>query len=734
MKQSQMHTLFVTCPKGLQYALEKELCQLGVESPKPTPSGVSCTADARVVYNTLLWSRIANRVVLQLTAQKVSSADELYELASSVDWGEHFSVEDTFAVDFFCSSSWVKNSTICAHRIKDAIVDQFRQKTGIRPSISKDKPAIRISAHLSKGAVTIGIDLSGDSLHKRGYRSATGRAPMKENLAAGILILSGWPKSFESGASFVDPMCGSGTLLIEAAQMLCDKAPGLEREYWGFSAWKQHDQRLWSALCEEARSRYAQGLDGLSTRIVGFDSDSRVVSRAWENIREAGFEDLIHVEKRALDDFTLFEKMHAGLVLTNPPYGERLGEIEELSTLYRDLGRCFEQQLQGWRAGVFTGNADLGKKLGWRSYKQYQLFNGAIESQLILVELQPENRFKSEWRSPDEQIRDPSYWQVAHEERAQMLRNRLLKNLKNMGKWAKKSGVSCYRLYDADMPEFALAIDIYGDEHAQNWLHIQEYAAPKSVDEKASMERLREALYVIRDCLGVPEERMFLKRREVQKGRAQYEKASAEESATFCIYENGIRLKVNLSDYLDTGLFLDHRPIRRWMKAQAKGKRVLNLFSYTGAVTLSAAMGGAKSTTSVDMSRTYLNWAKDNLCENKLDVSKHELIQSDCVEWLKSVETTMPYDIIFLDPPSFSNSKRMQGVLDIQRDHVSLLMEGRRLLAEDGVLVFSNNLRKFKLDPALDASFEIENISPKTIDKDFERNTKIHHCWLLKRR
>jgi len=732
MKQTDIYSIFVTCPKGLHYVLERELESLGAAIIKATPAGVDVEADKISLYRILLWSRVSNRVIIQLTKGKVSSAEDVYDIAASVDWQSHFSEEKTFSVDFIGTNEVINNSIFGALKVKDAIVDQFRENTGVRPSVSKTEPDMRVSARLQKGRLSIGLDLSGESLHKRGYRTATGRAPLKENLAAGLLALAGWPDQYAEDAGFIDPMCGSGTLLIEAAMFACNKAPGLDRQVWGFDAWCHHDLETWLTIKDAAAEAFSSGKLSFRGRIIGFDQDSSVVSRAWDNIKQAGFDDLIHVEKRELSELTLFDKIQPGLLLSNPPYGERLGEVKELESLYALFGQQFENHLIGWRAGIFTGNVDLGRKVAWRSYKQYKLYNGAIDSQLLLFQLNQENRFKEAWQAPSQKIHDPGYWKVTNSERAEMFKNRLAKNLRTVGKWAKKQQISCYRLYDADMPEFAIAVDVYLDDSMEKWLHVQEYAAPKSIDEMTSMERLREALAVLPESLSVPPENIVLKRRAIQKGVAQYEKNDSLGSY-LKIQENEVRLLVNLTDYLDTGLFLDHRAIRRWVGENLKGKRFLNLFCYTATVTANAAMGGATESLSLDMSRTYLNWAKDNFSANGLDLSKHKLSQQDCVEWLAKSPVDKLYDVIFLDPPSFSNSKRMEGVLDIQRDHASLIDGAMKHLEEDGQLIFSNNLRKFKIDEAeLSGRYAIEDISAKTIDKDFERNQKIHQCWLIK--
>ena len=740
-QQSEQFPVFVTCPKGLQYVLENELKGLGVNRTKATPSGVSAELDKLTIYRVLLWSRIANRVILELGSKKIEQADDVYDLAKSIDWSAHFRDDNTFVVEFLGTNKVINHTSFGGLRVKDAVVDQFREKSGVRPSVNKDQPDIRLSAHLYRDKLTLGLDLSGESMHRRGYRQQTGLAPLKENLAAGLLMLAGWHQRFEASSSFLDPMCGSGTLLIEATMIALNKAPLLDRTSWGFDAWLQHDQRAWSAIKQAALDIYEQGKQLYKGRIVGFDADAKVVQRAWENIRRAGLESYIHVEKQTLESFVLFEKMATGLVLTNPPYGARLGEVESLKMLYQLLGQHFERYLLNWQAGIFTGNDTLGRSVGWRSFKQYKLLNGAIESQLLLFDLKPENRFKEAWQTPEQKLHDPGYWRVFHADRAQMFHNRLLKNMRTLGKWATKSKLDCYRLYDADMPEFSLAIDVYTEYTSRAvWLHVQEYAAPKSVDKDASLERLREALAVLVDFgdsqFSLKAEHIVLKRREMQKGSKQYERQNSSGDV-FVVQERDARFFVNLKDYLDTGLFLDHRPMRQWVHEQARDKRFLNLFCYTASVTVHAALGGASSSLSIDMSNTYLAWAKDNFELNGLDLTRHKLVQQDCLEWLKDASAgsaqngQAKFDLIFLDPPSFSNSKRMQGVLDIQRDHVGLIDSAMSLLTGTGQLVFSNNLRKFKLDEDLSTRYQIKNVTQRSIDKDFERHAGIHQCWLI---
>lgn len=303
--------------------------------------------------------------------------------------------------------------------------------------------------------------------------------------------------------------------------------------------------------------------------------------------------------------------------------------------------------------------------------------------------------------------------------------NRLKKNIGKIGKWAKKEELDCYRIYDADLPEYNVAIDVYLDH-----IVIQEYAAPKNIPEEKAKRRLTDIIRATIQVTGVQANKVVLKVREKQKGRNQYQKLG-QVSERMEVNEYGAKLIVNLYDYLDTGLFLDHKITRRRLGEMAKGKDFLNLFAYTGSATVHAALGGASSTTTVDMSNTYLQWAKDNMALNGCVGRQHKFEQADCLQWLENASTQ--YDLIFIDPPTFSNSKRMEDSFDVQRDHIKLMKNLKRLLREQGTIVFSNNKRHFKMD--MDAMAEIgldaKNISSQTLPLDFERNKQIHNCWVV---
>jgi len=710
---------FATCPKGIEPLLADELRQLGAEMVKETRAGVAFEGVLAIGYRACLWSRLASRILLPLTNFPAPTPEELYAGVKTIAWKEHLAAEGTLAVDFTTSQSAITHSHYGALKVKDAIVDQLRDEFGVRPSIDTAQPDIRVNVYLLRDQATVSLDLSGESLHRRGYRTQTVQAPLKENLAAAILLRANWPAIAKQGGMLVDLMCGSGTLPIEAAMIAADIAPGLAREYFGFTRWKQHDNAVWTGLLDEAHQRRETGLAHLPP-IHGYDHDPLAIRAARDNIKRAGLGNLIVAQQRELSDCTP-EQSPTGLVVANPPYGERLGPSSELPALYTELGTQFKKCFPGWRAAVFTGNPELGKVMGLRAGRMHTLYNGAIECKLLHFEITPENVVVE---------RAPKPFEIRPGSSAEMFANRLRKDLQHFGRWARRQEIFAWRLYDADLHEYNLAIDVY--ESDKRYVHVQEYEAPDTISPDKARQRLQHALGVIPLVLEIPREQMFFKVRKRQKGGAQYEKL--DQTGEFHeVREGPCRLLVNFTDYLDTGLFLDHRDTRTMLGQLAGGKRFLNLFGYTGTATVHAALGGAVSTTTVDMSYTYLDWAQRNFELNKLAGNKHELVQADVLVWLKE-NRQRRYGLIFLDPPTFSRSKRMEDTLDVQRDHAALIADTAALLEPGGVLIFSTNLRRFKLDRDALAGLHVEDITRKTIPRDFERDPKIHQCFRITRK
>ncbi|MBP6058215.1 MAG: bifunctional 23S rRNA (guanine(2069)-N(7))-methyltransferase RlmK/23S rRNA (guanine(2445)-N(2))-methyltransferase RlmL [Nitrosomonas sp.] len=728
------YQLFATTPKAMEGILANEIQALGGKNVQQKMAGVAFQGDLAMAYTACLWLRTASRVLLLLSSFEVKSQQDLYDGIQCIDWSEHLNTNDSLAVSFSSKNNPAINNThFGALKVKDAIVDQMRAKFGSRPNVDTERPSIRVNVYLHNDTAQLSLDLSGESSHKRGYREVSIAAPIKENLAAAILLRADWPEIAKQGGSLLDPMCGSGTLLVEGALIAGDIAPGLQRDYFGFLGWKQHNPALWQSILGEAQQRCEIGLNKLPA-IVGFDQDRHTVTAALQHIENAGLQSRIHIEKRDITDAAAKESWHKGLIVCNPPYGERLGDEEQAALLYRQFGEVLKQRFAGWQAAIIIGNPELGFKLGIRSHKPITLFNGALECKLLRLTIEEKAFFEPKAKSQQERIEHISRRAQAGQldSQAEMFANRLRKNLKKLTKWAKQNQVHCYRLYDADLPEYAVAVDVYNGE--QTWVNVQEYESPKTIDPVKANQRLAGVMGEIPKVLEIPAEQVFLKIRRKQKSTDQYEK-QGNSRHFHVVEEGGCKFWVNFEDYLDTGLFLDHRPLRLLIQQQAKDKRFLNLFAYTGSATVHAAIGGAASSVTVDMSNTYVDWARRNFVLNGIR-GDHQLVRANCLQWLveqADAKQKPQFDLIFLDPPTFSNSKKMDEVFDIQKDHVPLIRNAATLLAPGGTLYFSTNSRRFKMDQEALTDLTIEDISRKMIPEDFARDAKIHYCWRISR-
>ncbi|MGF1720898.1 bifunctional 23S rRNA (guanine(2069)-N(7))-methyltransferase RlmK/23S rRNA (guanine(2445)-N(2))-methyltransferase RlmL [Vibrio kyushuensis] len=703
-----MHQYLAVTSNGLENLLVEELIKLGIQNPKPVQAGVKFKASTEQIYRCCLWSRLASRFVRVLSEFTCNDDMDLYLSATAVNWVNHFHSSKKFVVDFNGTNNEIRNSQYGAMKVKDAIVDCFTKKNLPRPSISKDQADLRVHVRLHRDKAILGIDMVGGGLHQRGYRPEAGRAPLRETLAAAIILRSGW----DASVPFLDPMCGSGTLVIEAAMMAANVAPGIKRQKWGFEALEDFESELWIEVKAEAAVQGRRGVNKVDCKFYGYDNDERVLKTARDNARRAGVESLIEFEVSDAAQLKRPKEFESGVIVSNPPYGERLGTHPGLIALYTAFGAQLKSEFGGNTASIFSSSDELLSCLRMRADKQFKLNNGALPCHQKNYSISSRRSDSVDASKPDSVV-------------APDFSNRLKKNIGKIGKWARKEKLECYRIYDADLPEYNVAIDIYLDH-----LVIQEYAAPKDVPEETAKRRLTDVIRAAIDVTGTEANKVVLKVREKQKGRSQYQKLG-QQSERLEVHEYGVKLIVNLHDYLDTGLFLDHKITRRKLGELANGKDFLNLFAYTGSATVHAACGGAKSTTTVDMSNTYLEWAKDNMTLNGKVGREHKFEQADCLKWLSMTDSQ--YDLIFIDPPTFSNSKRMAQSFDIQRDHIQLMTDLKRLLRLEGTIVFSNNKRHFKMDlEALkELGLEAKNISSSTLPLDFSRNKHIHNCWLV---
>ena len=712
-----MSKFYVTCAQGLAPYVKEELEALGIDA-KESGTGVTFNGEFKDAYNACLWIRCGSRVLLELKEGKFESLDQLHNELALFSWSAHMRETNTFSTKVTAKRAGNIHTHFAALRVKDAIVDYFNDLMGTRPNVDVEDPDVRFYVHIFEDRYTLYLDMSGEPLHKRGFRSEQGAAPIKENLAAALLYRSKWIEKAVEHQNFIDPLCGAGTILIEAALMARDIAPGLYRNDFGFMRWRLFKQAEWDECYAAAKKRAAEGEARYQGTLVGIERSSMMIG----------------ITHMSFQDYARDENLKTGLIVTNPPYGERLGDKSQLMGTYMELGD-FLRDYKGFEAGVITSDPDLGRVMGIRAKKVNKFWNGALDCVYLQFNIEPQffvNREKANANEQrlvlDELLTDGG----------EAFMNRLTKNAKHLGKWANRQGVEAYRVYDADIPEFNVAIDLYKDH-----IVIYEYEAPSSVTRQVAEMRFNKVVQIVQHLFDdISVANIHIKQRSRQRGKTQYERHSEEDGNLFEIAEGNAKLLVNLTDYLDTGLFLDHRDVRLRIGRDAKRKRFLNLFCYTGSASVHAANGGATETLSVDLSRTYLSWADKNLALNG-HFEGHELIQADVLEWLKTRVKNMQekpllrrnedkFELIFMDPPTFSNSKRMEGILDIQRDHSQLITDAMRLLAREGELVFSTNLRGFKIDSELLNLFDIKDISSQTLPEDFKRNPKIRQCFSIK--
>ncbi|MBF0184498.1 MAG: bifunctional 23S rRNA (guanine(2069)-N(7))-methyltransferase RlmK/23S rRNA (guanine(2445)-N(2))-methyltransferase RlmL [Magnetococcales bacterium] len=700
-------TLFVTTAAGFEPLLGDELRSLGAGAIRPGIAGVACQASAETTMRIALWSRVASRILLPIAKLPAQSIDAFHQAVQHIPWEEYLNAETTFAVDFTGNNALFRHSHFGALKVKDAIVDRFRSRGQARPSIDTERPDLRIHLRLQADKARLSLDLSGNGLHRRGWRSHPTEANLRETLAAAILLFAGWPAIAKQRGALLDPMCGSGSLIIEGAWMAADVAPGLLQPAFGFHRLPGFDLRQWPELRAEAQQRAQQGRKELPP-LFAWDHDPSALSATRHNLRQAGLSDYVQTALRPLSQLSRQDGLpEYGLLAVNPPYGVRQGEEESLRLLYQQLGEKMRQVCPTWQRALFSNRDDLLKTVGMRPAEEILLHNGPLPCHLWLFP--PTSHSRDEGKTTNH------------------FANRLQKNVKQLLPWARREGIECLRLYDADMPEYAAAVDLYGD-----WVHIQEYQAPDTVDADKARHRFQEMLAGITQVLQIPEERIFSKVRHVQTHGNAYGKQD-EENHFLVVRENGLQFRVNLTDYLDSGLFLDGRLLRQQIRQQAEGKRFLNLFAYTASATVYAIAGGARTTTSVDLSRTYLAWAAANLTLNQYTPqNNHQLIQADCLQWIR--QDKQSYDLILLAPPTFSNSKRMHGHWDIHRDHPNLIRHCYDRLAPGGRMWFITHARRFRLqNEALPGQLQVQEITTQTVPRDFQRASHFHRTWLMQR-
>ncbi|QCI20498.1 bifunctional 23S rRNA (guanine(2069)-N(7))-methyltransferase RlmK/23S rRNA (guanine(2445)-N(2))-methyltransferase RlmL [Buchnera aphidicola (Brachycaudus cardui)] len=697
-----MNYLFASTIFGTEKLLEKELLFLGAKNLNIINGGIYYEANELLLYQSLMWSRIASRIFLCIKKFKISNKEDLYSNIYSINWSKVFSIKNTFSINFKGINDIIRNSLFGALIIKDAIVDQFSKQYFDRPNVDLIDPDIRIKSFLSNdNIIHIMLDLSGESLNKRGYRKYYNTTPIKENLGAALVLNSEW----NNNIPIIDPMCGSGTLLIEAAMMATDRAPGLTRLKWGFQSWKKYNKNLWINIVKEATKRFEVGVKKcLKNYFIGYDYNPVAIENAKKNALNAGLSKIIKFSTQNLHDLkNIYSSTNIGILLSNPPYGERHQTESQLVGLYIQLGVILKKHFKNWKASIFSSSIFLLNFLQMTEDKEYFLKNSALNCiqknyTIFFKELPIEN---NEYK------------------------DRLKKNFNKLKKWSIQENIECFRVYNADLPNYNIIIDIYN-----KWLVIQEYKAPKFIHCKKSHKRLCHAIYYAQEILSVDVNNIILKIRHRNKNKTQYKKLF-DSNSFIQIKEYHSKFLVNLVDYLDTGLFSDKRLIRKLLGKMSQGKDFLNLFSYTGTASVYAGLGKANSTTSVDISNTYIQWSIRNMSINNLRGSNHHFIKSDCLNWLQ--KTNKKFDLIFINPPTFSNSKKMKKSFDLKRDYLILIRYLKKILRHKGNIIFSSSTHNFNInfDYLQKMKLNAKNITKKVQCKDYLNHSNIYHSWLI---
>lgn len=740
---------FATCAAGFEQLLADELTGLRLPRVRPLKGQVSFEGELGDAYRACLWSRLASRVVAVLGRIDATNADTLYAGIADLAWEDHLPQGVTFSIDAHGTNAQLRNTQFVALRSKDAVVDRIAAKTGARPQANPGTSGLQIVVRLSRDRATVGIDLAGEPLFRRGYEaSRSGQSKLvalRADYAAALLALGGWRRICDNGdASLVVPFSGAGTLAVEAVATALNQAPGLLRQRWGFQAWAMHDQAAWDALVQEAQNRAESScaIELLLSDIrPGFETAAR------QALRAAGLSfEPIFVTPGTTPSPTQGHILLAGDLSWVDP-----DSLAGKGSALAQLAQAARTSASDTTASVIALDELCDLVLGTPA-QTLPTFMGRDEASLRGYERVQDNAMAriALPNSGEASVLMPTSEQFA---------KRLAKVYKQRRKWAQREDVSCYRIYDADLPDYSVSIDLFeGSLTPGRWLQIYEYAPPKNVDETKAQARLLDVVSISPRILDVKPENTFVRVRTKARGGSQYADEAqnldrrkprrgrpgrpALPPGAHLVDEGGLTFEVNFSTRLDCGIFLDHRETRamlREMAKQTKGsKRFLNLFAYTGTGTCYAADGGARHTTTVDLSAPSLEWARRNMERNGFDGPEHEYVQADVLAWVtEQRHTKNRWDLVFCDVPTFSNSRRMlKASFDVQRDHTELLIGVSRLLTREGTCVFSCNLRTFKIDEAglAKAGVEVEDITQDTIPEDFARNQRIHKCYLVRRK
>jgi 23S rRNA (guanine2445-N2)-methyltransferase / 23S rRNA (guanine2069-N7)-methyltransferase len=717
---------FATAALHMTDIIEEEARNAGATEIRAVSGGVEFHADLESAYRFCLTSRVATRLMLGLWEDDdIQSADELYEASLAMSWEEWVSPDITFSITHTVKECpYLRNSHFAAIRVKDAIADRCRQVfEGERPVVDKEESDIVFHVHINGYKVAWYVDFSGRGLHKRGYREEQTEAVMSEYVASALIYRSEWYKAMAQSLQvppLIDPFCGSGTLAIEAALWASNRAPGLViARNFAFLDLPIHDQDLYERVIADVEAHRSAERDD-TIAIYAWDKDPKAIAIAKSAAQRAGVDHLIDFRVKDFRDIGELDiPLGDGYIITDPPYGIRL--TDATVELYRSMSETFLTYFGAWHITLICGQPELLEYIDMKPSRTNTLNSGGIACQVAHYYVFSTDERAEMARKAEEERQ--ARLAIPLNEEAQSLYNRLMKTLESLGVEMENQGVTNYRLYDRELGQYNAAIDLYEGK----WAVLYEYEPPESVDEELAEIHLQELVDATERATGIDRQQIYVKQRRRQRGQEQYEKL-ANSDRFFIINENEAKYLVNFSDYLDTGIFLDHRPIRARIATMSKGKRFLNLFSYTGTATVQAARGGALSTVSVDTSATYLDWAERNMALNGFSGMNHFYYQHDALDYLYN--SWDRYDLIFCDPPTFSNGTG-RDFFDVGRDHARLIDLCMKRLDYSGTLIFSTNYRRFSLARWIEEEYHVVEISDETIGDDFQMSGRIHTSYLI---
>lgn len=713
--------LFARCASGFEGILAQELKELGMRQVRPLKGGVSFCGGQEEAYTACLWSRVATRVQLVIARVPASTADQYYKSVATIGWEKHLTRGSTIALGAHGTNSSLRNTSFAALKAKDAICDHLRGVWGERPQVDAHNPDLRIDIAIHEKRATIYLNLSGESLHRRGYREdgVQTEAPIKETLAAGLLLVAGWKDISRQGGVLVDPMCGSGTIAIEGALIALRIAPGMLRERWGFEAWALHDKKTWANILANAASVIESSTGSC---VIAGDIDDHAVSIARENARRAGVASNIQFY---VDDAACLNRHirvirkrghKEGLLVTNPPYGERLGTQRELLSVHEALAEAVNALPEGWNFAIITPNAAIDSALGRTPAHVVECYNGPLEVTARIYDGAQSQRSCEIVSFSGKRKLVP-----LGDERSVQFASRLRKMGRERAKWARRTEVSCYRVYDDDIPEYRLSVDVYqetGHHEGRKHALVREHRRPRSVSEEVARRRLFDACAIASAVFDIDSSCVHV--RMERDSRMQ-----GRQSELVDVEEHGLMFEVDLAGRPDTGLPLEQRGLRSLVRDVASGRSFLNLFASSSAASACAAAGGAQRSVTLEPYADRASRFRKVLKKNGLEKKANVVEEKETGDWLdRALRKGEKFDMVLCVPPIWMPNLDVRAlvprILGVLNERGIVILAGSELLVVPWLKVFESQGRM------------IENVSVRLQEPDFSRSRSPYSGYVVR--